>query len=126
MSKDFRLYLVRLSIPCPIPHMIGLSTLLHLQHTKLSNPHYPPEIQAETTLVNFSVTQDGLDEQLLALVVKFERPDLAAQRSALILQVRKEMKALCIHRSALIIHGIAKPLHHQSETPRRPDPPSIS
>ena len=55
-------------------------------HTKLSNPHYPPEIQAETTLVNFSVTQDGLDEQLLALVVKFERPDLAAQRSALILQ----------------------------------------
>ncbi|RYH29930.1 hypothetical protein EON65_06785 [archaeon] len=55
-------------------------------HTKLSNPHYPPEIQAETTLVNFSVTQDGLDEQLLALVVRHERPDLAAQRSALILQ----------------------------------------
>jgi dynein heavy chain len=55
-------------------------------HTKLSNPHYPPEIQAETALVNFSVTQDGLDEQLLALVVKLERPDLAAQRSALILQ----------------------------------------
>jgi dynein heavy chain len=55
-------------------------------HTKLSNPHYPPEIQAETTLVNFSVTQDGLDEQLLSLVVKYERPDLAAQRSSLILQ----------------------------------------
>lgn len=55
-------------------------------HTKLSNPHYPPEIQAETTLVNFSVTQAGLEEQLLALVVKNERPDLAAQRSALILQ----------------------------------------
>ena len=55
-------------------------------HTKLSNPHYPPEIQAETTLVNFSVTQQGLEEQLLALVVRFERPDLAAQRSALIMQ----------------------------------------
>eukprot|EP01038_Epipyxis_sp_PR26KG_P005447 gene5447-7540_t len=55
-------------------------------HTKLSNPHYPPEIQAETTLVNFSVTQDGLEEQLLALVVKLERPDLASQRAALILQ----------------------------------------
>jgi dynein heavy chain len=55
-------------------------------HTKLSNPHYQPEIQAETTLVNFSVTQTGLEEQLLALVVKNERSDLAAQRSALILQ----------------------------------------
>jgi dynein heavy chain len=55
-------------------------------HTKLSNPHYPPEIQAETTLVNFSVTQAGLEEQLLALVVKYERPDLAAQRAALIMQ----------------------------------------
>lgn len=55
-------------------------------HTKLSNPHYPPEIQAETTLVNFSVTQIGLEEQLLAVVVKYERSDLAAQRSALIMQ----------------------------------------
>ena len=25
-------------------------------HTKLSNPHYPPEIQAETALINFTVT----------------------------------------------------------------------
>ncbi len=57
-----------------------------IMHTKLSNPHYPPEIQAETTLVNFAVTELGLEEQLLARVVKFERPDLAAQRSALILQ----------------------------------------
>ena len=55
-------------------------------HTKLNNPHYPPEIQAETTMVNFSVTQKGLEEQLLGLVVRFERPDLAAQRSALIMQ----------------------------------------
>lgn len=28
---------------------------LYLQ-TKLSNPHYPPEIQAETTLINFMVS----------------------------------------------------------------------
>eukprot|EP00595_Chromulina_sp_UTEXLB2642_P001983 CAMPEP_0196768278 /NCGR_PEP_ID=MMETSP1095-20130614/42547_1 /TAXON_ID=96789 ORGANISM="Chromulina nebulosa, Strain UTEXLB2642" /NCGR_SAMPLE_ID=MMETSP1095 /ASSEMBLY_ACC=CAM_ASM_000446 /LENGTH=829 /DNA_ID=CAMNT_0042137617 /DNA_START=2113 /DNA_END=4603 /DNA_ORIENTATION=- len=55
-------------------------------HTKLSNPHYPPEIQAETTVVNFSVTQLGLEEQLLSIVVRFERPDLASQRAALIMQ----------------------------------------
>ena len=60
--KDFRLYL----------------------QTKLSNPHYPPEIQAETTLVNFMVTEDGLEDQLLATVVQLERPDLAKQKDQLI------------------------------------------
>jgi dynein heavy chain len=55
-------------------------------HTKLSNPHYPPEIQAECTLINFTVTESGLEDQLLALVVKKERPDLAAQKEELIQQ----------------------------------------
>lgn len=45
-------------------------------HTKLANPHYKPEMQAQTTLINFTVTRDGLEDQLLAEVVKFERPDL--------------------------------------------------
>lgn len=31
-------------------------------HTQLSNPHYPPEIQAEATLINFTVTEDGLGD----------------------------------------------------------------
>jgi len=55
-------------------------------HTKLSNPEYPPEIQAEATLVNFMVTPGGLEDQLLALVVRKERPDLASQRAAIIQQ----------------------------------------
>lgn len=45
-------------------------------HSKLANPHYKPEMQAQTTLVNFTVTRDGLEDQLLAEVVKAERPDL--------------------------------------------------
>ena len=48
---------------------------LYLQ-TKLSNPHYKPEIAAQTTLVNFCVTEKGLEDQLLALVVEKERFDL--------------------------------------------------
>ncbi len=44
--------------------------------TKLANPHYKPEMQAQTTLINFTVTRDGLEDQLLAEVVKVERPDL--------------------------------------------------
>jgi len=52
----------------------------------LANPHYPPEIQAECTLINFTVTESGLEDQLLSLVVKMERPDLAAQKDELIQQ----------------------------------------
>jgi dynein heavy chain len=51
--------------------------------TKLANPHYKPEMQAQTTLINFTVTRDGLEDQLLAEVVKVERPDLEAQKSEL-------------------------------------------
>jgi dynein heavy chain len=53
-------------------------------HTKLSNPHYPPEVQAEAALVNFTVTEAGLSDQLLSLVVKKERADLAQTRARLI------------------------------------------
>lgn len=69
-------------------------------HTKLSNPHYPPEIQAETTLINFTVTEGGLEDQLLALVVNKERPDLEETKTQLIIQVRC---GLCIY----IAHGRA-------------------
>lgn len=55
-------------------------------HTQLSNPHYPPEIQAEATLINFTVTEEGLSDQLLALVVGRERPDLAQKKVELIQQ----------------------------------------
>ncbi|XP_077967769.1 dynein beta chain, ciliary-like [Styela clava] len=47
-------------------------------HTKLANPHYQPEMQAQCTLINFTVTRDGLEDQLLAAVVGMERPDLEA------------------------------------------------
>lgn len=45
-------------------------------HTKMGNPHYKPEMQAQTTLINFTVTQAGLEDQLLADVVASERGDL--------------------------------------------------
>uniref|UniRef100_A0A3P9B085 Dynein heavy chain 11, axonemal n=1 Tax=Maylandia zebra TaxID=106582 RepID=A0A3P9B085_9CICH len=52
-------------------------------HTKLASPHYKPEIQAQTTLINFTVTRDGLEDQLLAQVVNQERPDLEQLKSEL-------------------------------------------
>lgn len=51
--------------------------------TKLANPHYKPEMQAQTTLINFTVTREGLEDQLLGSVVSKERPDLEALKSEL-------------------------------------------
>ncbi|XP_054988433.1 dynein axonemal heavy chain 17 [Sorex araneus] len=52
-------------------------------HTKYFNPHYKPEMQAQCTLINFLVTRDGLEDQLLAAVVAKERPDLEQLKASL-------------------------------------------
>lgn len=44
--------------------------------TKLSNPHYLPDICIKVTLINFTVTPEGLEDQLLVEVVKYEQPEL--------------------------------------------------
>ena len=44
--------------------------------TKLANPHYLPEICIKVTLINFTVTPEGLEDQLLVEVVRSERPEL--------------------------------------------------
>jgi len=74
--------------------------------TKLSNPHYPPEVQAECTVINFTVTEDGLQDQLLFLVVKLERPDLARKKSELI-QQQNEFKVTLAHLEALLLEKLA-------------------
>ncbi|XP_060638089.2 dynein axonemal heavy chain 11 [Anolis sagrei] len=66
-------------------------------HTKLANPHYKPELQAQTTLINFTVTKDGLEDQLLAETVSIERPDLEEVKSLLTKQqndFKIQLKAL--------------------------------
>ncbi|KAI5103364.1 dynein beta chain, ciliary, partial [Silurus meridionalis] len=55
-------------------------------HTKHFNPHYKPETQAQCTLINFLVTRDGLEDQLLAAVVAKERPDLEELKAELTIQ----------------------------------------
>lgn len=42
--------------------------------TKLARPHYSPEICVKVTLLNFQVTLEGLDDQMLNIVVKIEEP----------------------------------------------------
>jgi hypothetical protein len=57
--------------------------------TTLANPTYPPEVSSRVALVNFSVKRAGLEEQLLAAVVRAERPDLDALRGELVEKVRR-------------------------------------
>ncbi|XP_068085242.1 dynein axonemal heavy chain 2 [Anabrus simplex] len=55
--------------------------------TKMGNPHYPPEICTKTTLVNFAVKQQGLERQLLGIVVRYEKPYLEEQKDSLVLEI---------------------------------------
>lgn len=59
--------------------------------TKLSNPHYKPETAAQCTIINFIVTESGLEDQLLALVVQEEKPDLELTKSNLVKQQNEFM-----------------------------------
>mmetsp|Transcript_17277 Transcript_17277/g.12268 ORF Transcript_17277/g.12268 Transcript_17277/m.12268 type:complete len:102 (+) Transcript_17277:6899-7204(+) len=53
--------------------------------TKLANPHYMPEICIKVTIVNFTVTPDGLEDQLLVDVVKYEQPALEQQKDQIVM-----------------------------------------
>lgn len=43
--------------------------------SKLSNPQYSPEIMGKTSVINYSVTFEGLKNQLISEVVIFEEEE---------------------------------------------------
>ncbi|NXD64149.1 DYH1 protein, partial [Eolophus roseicapillus] len=65
--------------------------------TSLPNPHYSPEISAKLTVINFTLSPSGLEDQLLGEVVAAERPDLEEARNQLIVsnaEMRQELKEI--------------------------------
>ncbi|EDO28993.1 predicted protein, partial [Nematostella vectensis] len=62
--------------------------------TKLRNPHYLPETAVKVTLLNFMITPEGLEDQLLGIVVARERPELEEEKNALILQSAENKRQL--------------------------------
>ena len=65
--------------------------------TKLANPAYTPEVFAATSIIDFTVTMKGLEDQLLARVILFEKAELEEERVALAAEVQannKKMKEL--------------------------------
>ncbi|KAI5704390.1 hypothetical protein M8J75_004799 [Diaphorina citri] len=52
--------------------------------TKLANPSYTPEVSARCSIIDFTVTLKGLEDQLLARVILKERKELEDERLFLI------------------------------------------
>ncbi|TPP41138.1 Dynein heavy chain and region D6 of dynein motor family protein [Leishmania donovani] len=65
--------------------------------TKLANPFFLPELQIKATIINFTVTQTGLENQLLADVVRVEMSELEQRADQTVLDIahgKDELKAL--------------------------------
>ncbi|KAL7706715.1 dynein heavy chain cytosolic putative [Lotmaria passim] len=73
--------------------------------TKLPNPHYIPEVMARVTLLNFFITPQGLEDQLLGVVVGQERKELEMRRSDLI-QKNAAMKADLVQTQESILRKL--------------------
>lgn len=64
--------------------------------TKLTNPHYLPEVCIQVTVVNFLVSRSGLEDQLLADVVRIELPEMERQRNELIVSINSDKQQLIL------------------------------
>ncbi|KFP31699.1 Dynein heavy chain 10, axonemal, partial [Colius striatus] len=53
-------------------------------YSKLSNPKYPPSVFDKAMVINYTVTLKGLEDQLLSVIMGFERRELEEQRQHLI------------------------------------------
>ncbi|CAJ1051390.1 LOW QUALITY PROTEIN: dynein heavy chain 1%2C axonemal [Xyrichtys novacula] len=65
--------------------------------TKLPNPHYSPEVSTNVTLINFTLSPSGLEDQLLGQVVAEECPDLEKAKNQLIIsnaKMKDELKGI--------------------------------
>jgi dynein heavy chain len=52
-----------------------------LMTTTLPNPHYSPETSVKVTILNFAITPQGLEEQMLNLLVQLEMPELQDKKN---------------------------------------------
>ncbi|DBA03742.1 TPA: hypothetical protein N0F65_004159 [Lagenidium giganteum] len=74
--------------------------------TKLPNPHYPPETSVKVSLLNFTITPKGLEDQALGVVVQEEMPELAEKKNSLVVS-NARMKAELVEIENKILYMLA-------------------
>ena len=62
--------------------------------SRLANPHFSPELAAKTTIIDFTVTQGGLEQQLLGRLISKEQRQLEEQLTQLQEDVTNNTKIL--------------------------------
>ncbi|XP_039277425.1 dynein heavy chain 2, axonemal [Nilaparvata lugens] len=62
--------------------------------TKLANPHFPPEVCTYVGLVNFTIKEEGLEAQLLGIVVRKEKPKLEEDKTLLVQNITSGKRML--------------------------------
>ncbi len=55
--------------------------------TKLSNPNYSPEVSSKANIINFAVKEQGLEAQLLGIVVRNEKAELEEEKDRMVLSI---------------------------------------
>ncbi|KAG2470484.1 DYH10 protein, partial [Polypterus senegalus] len=63
-------------------------------NTKLANPKFSPSVFGKAMVINYTVTLKGLEDQLLSVIVGFERKELEEQRESLIQESSENKKLL--------------------------------
>jgi len=58
-------------------------------YTKISNPSFNPEVFIKLCVINFTVTPEGLEDQLLGDVVENEIPEVENKKRELVLTISK-------------------------------------
>ena len=83
----------------PIQYTIGFKLFMT---SKMANPHYLPELSIKVTLINFTVTRKGLEDQLLVEVVKHEKPELEEQKDQTMLSINNGKKMISDLESSIL------------------------
>lgn len=55
--------------------------------TLIANPHFQDDISSKVTVIDFTITSNGLEDRVLTEILRCERPELADQRDLLVKQL---------------------------------------